>query len=97
MWSGVITVFQTVEYRPLHLIRGPKLEKTSLTVHHPVVENSGTASRRYPGLDESLFRVGAELILLLKLMKNGRIEALDADWGAVLNQPAFVKAVAEIH
>jgi hypothetical protein len=31
VWSGVITVFQTVEYRPLHLIRGPKLEKTSLT------------------------------------------------------------------
>jgi hypothetical protein len=93
-WSGVFASYQQVQYQVVRWLRKPAQESTSdsLVVFHPVVAKSLTADAHNPKLNNSLFRIGSELILFLR-EKDSRLETIDENYGAVRADAKTVEAV----
>jgi hypothetical protein len=93
-WSGAYAAWQGVEYTIVRYLKKPQKEitATSVTVFHPVVGKSRTADEAQPRLRESIFRPGAELILLIR-QKDSRLETFDENFGVLPNDPRAVEMI----
>jgi len=93
-WSGLLATYQEVHYQAVRWLKKPPNETKgdTIAVFHPLVAKSLTADDHYPKLRESLFRVGAEVMLFLRL-KDSRMETFNENSGVVLNDPKVEEAV----
>jgi hypothetical protein len=93
-WSGIAAAYQGVRYRIVRVLKkaGNVKEGDTIEVFHLVVGNSVTAHPERPGLNESLFRPGLQMIVFVQA-KNGRLQTFDENYGVLPAEPRTLEAV----
>jgi hypothetical protein len=96
-WSGMIAMFQEVRYGPVRFLKKPRqmAQVEAISVAHPIVARSRTASSNEPGLNPALFRLGAELVLFIRV-NGGKLQTFDENFGVLPAEKPLLEELGKL-